>query len=157
MNEKNFIFGKYYDSIRIITMSDDFNEKRVEGKDSVIVKNYFFDREIRNGKNYYYHGNMIDMGNSEPVLALFQYKNKIIAYGRIVKRIKANEEEYIKPKNDDYPYDGLIVVDDIFKVDINNEELNQVLKRKINFSNALHILDVEIDKFQALLFRKTNL
>lgn len=158
MNKNNLMFGKNYSSIRIIPMHDDVNEMRVKGQDSIIVKNYFFDNEIKNGKNYYYHGKMIDIRNSEPVLALFQYQNEIIAYGRIVKRTKASEPGYVKPKDDNYPYDGLIVVNDTFKVDvINNNELNDVLKKPIKFSNALHILDVELDKFQALLFRKTKL
>lgn len=156
---KNLVFGYPYNSVRIIPMHDDIREKRVEGEDSLIVKYNFFEKDIKENKCYYYHGKMIILENSKPVLALFQYKNAIIAYGIVTEKIKSNNPNYIPPIDDEYPYDGLIKIDRVFTVEnITKDELNDTLKQKINnFSQVLYNLDVKTDEFQALLFRKTNL
>lgn len=159
MENKSLIFGKPYGDIKLISMGDDKNEPGVRGEDRETVKKDFFEKEVRKEKKYYFHGNMIQLENKKPVLALFRYKSKIIAYGRVMERIDVTDSRYIK-KNDEYRdrYRGFLEIEDVFTVDdIDIHELNSALKIEIKNSQGHQCLNVDIDKFQALLFRKTRI
>jgi len=151
---------KEYDKVQIIPMNKNENETRVEGALRNKVKADFFENALKETPIYYYHNKAIDLEQGKKVLALFQYDNRIIAYGIVHECIKAEEKEYIKPAlNDKLLYNGLLKLEDgtIFTVDdITNEELNNVLEKKIRFSNVSHILEPKKEEFLELLRIKSN-
>ena len=155
--DENLILKKDYSIVRIIPMNQNEEEPRINGKPGERVKKDFFENQLLKRENniYYYHGNMLEF-NNEPVFAMFQYGGKIIACGWIMDRIKVSDNRYIEPINDTFPYDGMLILENVFALeDINVFELNQTLKAPINsFSNVFYKLDVYEDKFKELLLSK---